>query len=153
MTHQSNKGECCKKCFSNLRAEGEYCGCPCHTQRKETESWEGGEDKINVLSNLLHEFLKDCLQDPMEGAPLARRARKRIYAERILEIESQTLTKHTNEVLEEEREDLAAKVKKLKGGYNCHECGSEGFHDACDQIIEILHQHQVKEVAEDKKDI
>ena len=47
---------------------------------------ELNENKIHVLCNLLHEFLKDCLHDPFENEPLVRRGRKRMYAQRIIDL-------------------------------------------------------------------
>ncbi len=43
------------------------------------------EEDIIVLSNILHEYIQDCEEDPLGGQPEARRGRKRIYAERIID--------------------------------------------------------------------
>jgi hypothetical protein len=93
------------------------------------------EEQINVLSNLLHEYMQDCEEDPMGGQPLARLGRKRMYAERIIAY-----------VVEAERTRLREAVEgmkwriELKEGAPERDLGTEQeiWNDALSEVLTLL---------------
>ena len=36
------------------------------------------------------------------------------------------------------KKDAEAEIEKLKGGYSCYECGSDGYDSAIDDVLKIL---------------